>query len=182
MAVEIIVKSPREEHLHDQEDQYGRDVVLHRQDVGPMSIIEQAPKDCHQGVQNRDAAIEGKLWDLCGGQLSKGIAELHNCLIVGPRVFSRKDAIVSGVLDRIVKWLRILEIHDLGVYNVVGLLVNVGRDDVFAQMGLVTIAGTDVFGVTDGEFLQRMILLACIIHSSARPKASSAVVLENFKN
>jgi len=118
VSVLVVVEEPGHEHLYDEEDEDGRDVVLHGEDVVAVQVVENPPADSEQGVDESEGGVEGQFHNLSGGKLAEGIAESDHGFVLLDVVAEGSNAVVAGSLDGVVDRWGVLEVHchgdDLG--------------------------------------------------------------------
>lgn len=118
-----------------------------------MLIVEEAPENSHEEVENGDPSIEGELGYLGTRQLAICIAEFYHSLVVARSILVCEDAVVTSVFDVIFNRLRVLEVNGLGENQVLGLLCRIRRQDKLSNVGLVAESGLDILLFTDTSFL-----------------------------
>ena len=181
MAVLVVVETPGHEHFQDQEYQDGCDVVLHREDVVPMLEIQESPEDAYDEVGDGDAAVEGQLRYLGGGQFSVGVTEGHDGLVldVGCEGVC-SDAVVARlernllciVLVGVVDGLLLPQIDGLGADEVLRLGFVVVGEDPLSSVGGIAQAAANALVVADVGELQSNQPGSCEGRDAMRPTSS----------
>lgn len=91
-----------------------------------MLVVEEAPENGDQCVENRYSSVERQFGYLGGWELAKSVAEFDDGSVVVRRVLVRKNAVVACLLDLIFDRLGILQVYCVGEYEVLGLLGRIG--------------------------------------------------------
>ena len=118
-----------------------------------MLVVHEPPKDCHQSIQNRHSSVEWQLWDDGRCQLAVGVAELDDGIkLVCSAVDLCKDAVIAGILDRVLDGRRGIEVHGRRLDLVVGFRGNVAGRDELALLVLVAVLVLD--GLRGADFEQ----------------------------
>ena len=141
MAILVVVKAPSHKHLHHQEDQNGCDVVLYRQYIVSVLVVQEAPEQQDYKVYDRDATVEGELRNLRRWKLAVRVTERDDRFVIDFfGVGSGSDAVVScldrqsplSAGDRVVDRLRVVEMDGFSPNIHVGNRVGVVSEDPFA--------------------------------------------------
>jgi hypothetical protein len=188
MAILVVVESPSHEHLNDQEDEDGGDVILNSQDIVSVLEVEKAPKYEDDKVDDGDAAVKGQLGDLSSRQLSISVAECDDGLVFDVlRVRRRGDAVIAGlernllvrVGEGVVDRLGLVEVDGGGADEHVGGRVCAVGDEPLTLMGVGTELRIDCVVVADILALSTVsLLLSCAgVGSSHRRRASQKACL-----
>ena len=133
----VVVEAPCEQHLHDEEDDDGRDVVLHGQDVVSMLHVEERPEDPHDRIYQRHAPIERQFRDLRGGQLAVCIAELDGGGVFGHDATPGADTVVACARDLVRVRLGVFDGGGGGEDGQFGGFVGVVSEEELAAVGRV---------------------------------------------
>jgi hypothetical protein len=141
MDIFVIVVSPSQQHLDNQENQDCRDVILDRKDIVSILDIEESPEDTHDRVHERHSTVEGQFGNLSGSQLSIGVPECNDSLVVN-RVSEAfcGNAVVSGLRYLVMSGIRRfrIEVDGLGDDLVDGLVAGTWRYEIVANISIVT--------------------------------------------
>lgn len=113
MNVHVIVESPCDQHLHDQEYDDCGDVILYWQDILPVLHIQETPESPNHSIYNRQTSVKWQLRDLGCWQFAVRILKGDNSIIlyvsrgkcIGP------NAVVPGLFDGIVDRLYCFKIY-----------------------------------------------------------------------
>lgn len=90
-----------------------------------MLVVEEAPEDSHEKVEDSYSPVEGQLGDLGTRQLAVCVTEFDDGLVVGRSVLVREDTVVARVLDIVLDRLRVFQVDGLGLNQVLGLVCRI---------------------------------------------------------
>jgi hypothetical protein len=135
---------------------FGREKLT---DIGSVLVVEKTPKDRHEGVEDRDTAIERQLGNLSGREFAVGIPKFHHRLVLVGSEHVGHNAVVTRLLYGIVDRTSILQVNGFGRDQGVGLFAGVGRNDEFANIGRVAETLLDEVVVADTEPLGKDVSL-----------------------
>lgn len=164
VAVLVIIETPGHKHFQDEKHEDGGDVVLHSEDVVPVLEVQKRPEAADDKVCDGDAAVEGQLGYLGGWQLSVGVAERDDGLVLdalgerhcGDAVVARLEGHFLGiVLVGVVDGLLLVEVDGFGADEVLGFCFVVVVEDPLCLVRLVADVGLYALVVADVGELQQ---------------------------
>jgi hypothetical protein len=149
MPVGIIVEEPCHQHLNDEEDDNGSDVVLHSKDIVPVLSVKEAPEGGENRVGDSHSAVEWELRDLGAGELAVCVTELHNGLIVNALRCPGIDTVEAGLLNQVVDGWRFLEVDSARLDLGKGRLSPIWCNDELIELCAVAELIVDVLLIAD---------------------------------
>lgn len=122
-------------------------------DIVSVLVVQESPVSSKKSIQNTHTTIEGQLGNLGSLEFAIGVAVLDYEVVVLSVHHICEDAVVSGLLDSIVDRSSAVEMDSLGKDQTAGLLIDIGMQDEFANIGLVAVALLDEIITADAESL-----------------------------
>lgn len=130
------------------------DVFRAPTNVMAMLIIEEAPVNDYQSVENGHAAVEGQFGNLCSGQLSICIPKLHNSIVFVNVESICHNTVESSLLDGVMDRPRIVEVDGLGKNHGAGFLSSIRRNDKLANISRIAVAAAHRFLGAESQSLE----------------------------
>lgn len=129
--------------------------------IGVVLVVEEAPENSHEEIEDRYSSIKRQLGDLGTRKLAISIAELSDGRILARSELVREDTVIASIFDVVLDRLRVLQVDGLGEDQVLGFLSRVWREDELSNILLFAESGLDVLLLADSSFL--CIALDCFL-------------------
>ena len=114
ITILIVIEAPGHKLFHNEEDDGSCDIILYRQDIGPMLDVQKCPECSKHGICNRETTVERKLGNLSRRKLAVCVAKGHYGAVIGVGESEGAHTVEAGLRDRVFDGITVFEVDGVG--------------------------------------------------------------------